>query len=136
MYKFIIVIISLAMSSTAYAQGADSDGTAAGAVERWLTALDQEDYETTWQQSAPIFRNKISMKKWRKAARSARKPFGDFESRELLGAAYQHKLPGVPQGDYVIFQFRSKFSKKDGAIETITPMLVDGIWQVSGYYIR
>ncbi len=69
-------------------------------------------------------------------SKNARKPFGKFVSRELLGANYRSELPGAPTGDYVVFQFRSSFEKKDGVIETITPMLVNGSWQVSGYYVR
>jgi hypothetical protein len=33
--------------------------------------------------------------------------------------------------------FRSSFSNKQSAVETVTPMLdPDGTWRVSGYYIR
>jgi len=42
-----------------------------------------------------------------------------------------------PDGDYVIIQFDTSFENKKSAIETVTPMLdKDGVWRVSGYYIK
>ena len=69
-------------------------------------------------------------------AKKARQPLGDFSSRELIGAMYRSELPGAPTADYVVFQYKSEFKNKADAIETVTPMLVDGRWQVSGYFVR
>ena len=46
-------------------------------------------------------------------------------------------LPGAPDGQYVVIQFKSSFTNKKTTIETVTPMLdKDGKWRVSGYYIK
>ena len=45
-------------------------------------------------------------------------------------------LPGVPDGQYVVIEYRSVYEKKQEAVETVTPMVEDGEWKVSGYYIR
>lgn len=45
-------------------------------------------------------------------------------------------LPGAPDGDYVVLQFATKFENNTKAIETVTPMLNEGHWRVSGYYVR
>jgi hypothetical protein len=46
-------------------------------------------------------------------------------------------LPGAPDGEYVVIQFKTAFENKKFAIETVTPMLDgDGKWRVSGYFIR
>jgi hypothetical protein len=37
----------------------------------------------------------------------------------------------------VSIQYETVFEKKPSAVETITPMLdPDGVWRVSGYFIR
>ena len=127
-----ILLIICSQWSTA----AESPQTAQQVVDVWLAQLDAEDYAATWQATAPVFKSKITSKRWAKMAKSARAPLGEFHSRKLLGAVYQNKLPGAPAGDYIVFQYESDFKKKDGVIETITPMLVNGIWQISGYYVR
>ena len=50
---------------------------------------------------------------------------------------YATSLPGAPDGEYVVIQYKTSFVNKKDAIETITPMLdKDGKWRVSGYYIK
>jgi hypothetical protein len=47
------------------------------------------------------------------------------------------KLQGAPDGKYVTIRYETVFENKASAVETITPMLdPDGIWRVSGYFIR
>ncbi len=46
-------------------------------------------------------------------------------------------MPGAPDGEYVIIQFESSFANKKSAVETVTPMKDEnGVWRVSGYYIK
>ena len=46
-------------------------------------------------------------------------------------------LPGAPDGEYVVIQFDTSFTNKKVAVETVTPMKdEDGIWRVSGYYVK
>ena len=54
-----------------------------------------------------------------------------------MSKSYHTSLPSVPDGEYVVIQFKASFENKKSAIETITPMMVkDGKWRVSGYYIK
>ena len=110
--------------------------TAQASVIAWLELIDQKQYERSWEASAPLFQAALSAKKWALAAQAARQPLGSNLSRELIGAQYRSELPGAPPGDYLIFQFKSSFEKKGDAIETVTPVLVDGRWRVSGYFVR
>ena len=58
-------------------------------------------------------------------------------SRCVDNARTVTELPGVPDGEYVVFQFNTAFEHKRAAIETVTPMRdTDGQWRVSGYFIR
>jgi len=64
-------------------------------------------------------------------------PLGKVVSRKLRSRQYSEKLPGAPDGKYVVIQYETVFEKKASAVETITPMLdPDGVWRVSGYLIR
>jgi len=66
-----------------------------------------------------------------------RKPLGKMISREVMSQKHTKMLPGLPPGEYVIIQFKTSFENKADAIETVTPMLdKDGVWRVSGYYIK
>ena len=60
-----------------------------------------------------------------------------MKSRSLLDAKYTTEIPNAANGEYVIMQFQTSFESKENAVETVTPMLDDeGVWRVSGYYIR
>ena len=66
-----------------------------------------------------------------------RKPLGKLLHRQLGSAAYSTSLPGVPDGQYVLSQYRTSFEHKADAIETVVAQLdTDGTWRVSGYYIK
>ena len=70
----------------------------------------------------PLFRQQISAEYWAKTMIATRHPLGNMLSRKLMSSVYTTSLPGAPDGEYVV--------------ETVTPMLDDGNWRVSGYYIR
>jgi hypothetical protein len=58
-------------------------------------------------------------------------------SRKVRSREYAEKLPGAPDGKYVVIQFDTAFANKASAVETVTPMLdADGVWRVSGYFVR
>jgi hypothetical protein len=54
-----------------------------------------------------------------------------------MSASYRTSLPGAPDGQYVVIKFNTWFENKKSAIETVTPKMdKDGMWRVSGYYIK
>ena len=79
----------------------------------------------------------MSRDRWVDAVRSPRARFGKIRSRSFLGAEYKAELPGAPDGQYVVIRYQAAFEHKEHAVETVTPTLdQDGIWRVSGYFIR
>lgn len=71
------------------------------------------------------------------AAAGVRTPLDKLTSRKVKSREYTEKIPGGPDGKYVVIQFDSVFEKKASAVETVTPMLdPDGAWRVSGYFVR
>jgi hypothetical protein len=68
---------------------------------------------------------------------AARQPLGKLISRKVKSATYATSLPGAPDGQYVVIQFKTSFENKKSGIETVTPIIdKDGNWRVSGYYIK
>lgn len=110
---------------------------AVAAAETWLALIDKGDVAKSWGTSAALFRAAVTQQQWQQALSGARGPLGELTSRELLLAKYETSLPGAPDGEYVIIQFKTVFENKANAVETVTPMKdPDGEWRVSGYLIK
>jgi hypothetical protein len=115
---------------------ADEKTDAAVTAAKWLALVDSKEYKKSWQEAAPFFKDKVKEEQWSEMVASARKPFGVLISRELSSVMYKTSLPGAPDGEYVVIQFKTSFTDKRESVETVTPMKADGIWRVSGYYIK
>ncbi|WP_235893919.1 DUF4019 domain-containing protein [Oceanidesulfovibrio indonesiensis] len=107
------------------------------AAEAWLALVDDGAYEQSWAEAASMFQAHLDSPEWAKMVDAVRTPLGLVQSRVLESATYASELPGAPDGHYVVIQYKTAFANKKQAMETVTPMLdKDGIWRVSGYYIR
>lgn len=122
------------MCSSAY--GGPEIAAAEAAALEWLTAVDSGDYATAWALSSTLLRENVDSAELAKALKNGRREFGSVVSRARVGALRTTALPGAPDGDYVVLTFQAQFEQKQDSIETITPRLEDGVWKVSGYYIR
>ena len=132
------ICLALTLILAAFAAGASEDKTRAAdqAAGKWLALVDARDYDEAWRRAASLFKLQVGIEQWRDAVSAARAPLGSMISRKLVAANYATSLPGAPDGEYVVLQYRSEFEHKKSAIETVTPMLDNGSWRVSGYYIR
>jgi hypothetical protein len=107
------------------------------AADSWLGLVDQGKYAESWDEASLLFRGAMQKDDWERTMAALRKPMGKNLSRQVVTKRYSTSLPGVPDGEYVVIQFKSAFEKKSTAIETVTPMLdTDGKWRVSGYFIK
>ena len=102
----------------------------------WPALVDAMQYEASWNEAASLFKAQVGTSDRVRAVAAARSPFGDLIARRLISATYATSLPGAPDGEYVVLQFQTAFENKAQAVETVTPMLDEGHWKVSGYYIR
>ncbi len=137
--KFIhINCLALTLILTAFAAGAAEEKIRAAdqAAGKWLALVDARDYDEAWRRAAGLFKLQVGIEQWRHAVSAARTPLGSMISRKLVAANYVTSLPGAPDGEYVVLQYRAEFDRKKSAVETVTPMLDNGSWRVSGYYIR
>lgn len=130
-----VAVSALLAAATWAAEGPEA--AAQLAAESWLKVVDAGKYQASWEQAAKLFRGAVTREQWVQAAKGTRTPLGKLVSRKVKSREYREKLPGAPDGKYVVIQFDSAFEHKASAVETVTPMLdPDGVWRVSGYYIR
>ncbi|HYR57093.1 MAG TPA: DUF4019 domain-containing protein, partial [Chthoniobacteraceae bacterium] len=109
---------------------------AQAAAEQWLALVDAGKFDESWKDAASYFKGAVSQEQWKQAVGAVRTPLGGLVSRKLKSAKPAKSLPGAPDGDYVVIQFDTSFEHKKAAVETITPMLDNGQWKVSGYFIK
>lgn len=133
----VAVAVAALACGTAWAEPQDAEKAAVEASEAWLALVDAEKYAESWDAAASLFRGAIGKDDWVKLMVGNRKPLGKLVSRTFFASKYMTSVPGAPDGQYVVIQFKTVFEKKAQSIETVTPMLdADRTWRVSGYYIK
>lgn len=133
--KTAIYFIALVLLSNSAVASSDIDAAKSAAL-KWLGELDAGHYAATWTEASPLFQQRVPRKKWINAASKVMDSLGKLEARHFKRAIQKRHLPGAPNGNYIVIQFSSTFANRPNAIETVTPMLSDGKWMVSGYYVR
>jgi hypothetical protein len=132
-----ILILALPLVALAAEKHDEAEKQAVAAAESWLALVDDGKYGESWDAAADYLKNAVTKDAFVKSMNAARKPLGKLKSREVKSKEYRTSLPGAPDGEYVVIQFKTSFENKKSAIETVTPMLdKDKKWRVSGYYIR
>jgi hypothetical protein len=133
----LLVCVSVVLSGCGSEASREAEAEAVKAAESWLTLVDEEKYAESWDEAAEIFKGAIPQDEWAELIGAARKPFGEQISRKLHKSHYKTALPGAPDGEYVVIQFKASFAEKSSALETVTPMKdTNGVWRVSGYYMK
>lgn len=134
----LLCVSIVAAACAASVQAADKpEDLAQSAAESWLKLTDAGDAGASWDQAAKLFKGAVTKEQWTQALAGVRPPLGKVISRKLMSRQYSEKVPGAPDGKYVTIQYETTFERKASAVETITPMLdPDGVWRVSGYFVR
>lgn len=113
------------------------EDAAQAAAESWLKLVDAGDYAGSWNQAAKVFKGAVKQADWVQMSGGVRAPLGKLVTRTLKSREFTEKMPGAPDGKYVVIQYDTVFEHKQSAVETIIPMAdPDGAWRVSGYFIR
>jgi hypothetical protein len=133
--KKILLLGLILVSVSGYASD-EKKRDADEAAGKWLALIDGRQYLDSWNQAASLFKQQVSVDNWLQSITAARQPLGAMISRKLVSATYATSLPGAPDGEYVVLQYQTRFKYKKSALETVTPMLDNKRWRVSGYYVR
>jgi len=132
-----VLAMAAALALAAVADAGEKEDAAVAAATSWLALVDEGRYGESWEEAAGLFRAAVPKDQWQRQLAAVRRPLGSLEGRTVSTAEHVTSLPGAPDGDYVVITFRSSFEHKAEAVETVTPMLEDdGVWRVSGYFIR
>ena len=110
---------------------------AVAAARDWLLMTDHGDAEESFKRAGARFRGAMSVAQWQAALARERAPRGAVVQRTVTQTALQRSLPGMPEGDYALLQFRTSFAKQTEAGESVTlEREADGAWRVIGYFIK
>jgi Protein of unknown function (DUF4019) len=137
--NIMIGFVTGSMLLTGWGVNADSskEANAVNIANAWLALIDGENYEQSWQEASSLFKGAVTQDQWKTSLKAAREPLGKVVSRQMKSAGHETTLPGAPDGEYVVIQFETSFENKAAAIETVTPMMdKDGVWRISGYFIK
>lgn len=134
---FLTALALSAQMSMAHADEMSEFQKAQTAAHAWLKQVDQGNYAKSWQKSAEPLKKATTAKQLQTAIGEARAPLGKLISRQPISAQYTRTLPDAATGEYVVVQYETRFANRAAVIETITPMRgPDGVWRVSGYYLK
>ena len=129
--------LGAAIAALVLAADTAAERAAQQSAQTWLVLVDTGKYGQSWSEAAQLFKQAVTQSQWESAAKGAREPLGKLQARKLQSSEYRRTLPGAPDGEYVVIQYATSFENKKSAIETITPMKdKDGVWRVSGYFIK
>lgn len=108
---------------------------ARGVAEDWLRLIDNGQYAQSWNATSTVFRSHEPQADWIKAIGSLRKPTGRVLNRTYEDGKVSENLPGAPPGQFASVRFVTTFSSAPAALETVTTVLENGQWRVTGYSV-
>jgi hypothetical protein len=149
LFAALALVLGLTTLTRAAAPPTPEHATSTWAAEEdlqpWITALDAGDTARTWEDASSVFKEAISPEDWAKACARAQETLGALRSREPQTKSISGTLPGVPDGWYAVFQYKSVFEKAPDTVETFTLKLdtvdgqrwtQEGTWRVIGHSVR
>jgi hypothetical protein len=134
--KLLLFVALMAPTFPALSQNAQELSQAEAAAMAWVLLVDEGRADTSWQQSATMFRAGITESKWDSKVRAVREPLGSVRSRSLEGAAYSHDLHGAPGGDYVLVTYHTQFEHRVVVEKVAVVHEIDASWHVGDYTIN
>lgn len=102
----------------------------------WLGLIYDQDYSQSWDNAASLFQKAVTKEQWTQQLSGIVPPLGVVISRDVISSEYHTTLPGAPDGEYIVIQFKTSFENKNESLETVTQMKDGDQWKVSGYFIK
>jgi hypothetical protein len=131
-----VAVGALVAAWPALAQDPRANAARAAALA-WLEFADANNGRATYETSADRFRSTVTLDQWTEALAAARARFGTLTRRTLVSATAPDPGKDTPPGEFEVVMFRTEFSQREGASETLTlERESDGVWRVVGYLMR
>jgi DNA-binding CsgD family transcriptional regulator len=105
-----------------------AESAASLSAQRWLALVDAGDWTGSWNATGRAFKSLNTLERWTEVSKSVRVPLGAVVSRELIS---EENVPAPPYG-YQIVKFRTSYTNKAGAVETLSLVREGGEWRVVG----
>lgn len=103
----------------------------AEAALKFLTFVDKGDWAESYQATGSAFQKQNTLRVWSDVSEKLRVSLGVVVSRTFMS---QESLPAPPHG-YEVVKFRTQFTNKPEAVETVTLDREDGVWRIVGVMI-
>ncbi|MGB3739291.1 MAG: DUF4019 domain-containing protein, partial [Pontixanthobacter sp.] len=114
------------------AQQIATDHATEAAARDWLRLTDSGDWAASYENTGDQFRRLNTLELWRNTSQDARTPLGPMLARDAIG----YQSVNAPPRGYRIVTFRTYFTNRPEAKETITLEREDDAWKVVGYIIE
>ena len=102
----------------------------------WLKLLDDRAWAASHQAMGKMVTASSTDAQWEGTVAPVRDGLGAFSSREVFEATRTNMLPGAPEGDYVMQQFKTRFANHPDAVETVIMVKEAAGWKVIGDFVR
>ena len=109
------------------------------AATHFFELVDAGQYDKSWEICSAYLKNEVPKEEWVKRLSAVRSVAGKLLDRKQKDDPIYTKDAGasVPDGEYMVYHFDSKFQNKERLIETLTVMLEqDNTWRIAGYFIK
>ncbi len=101
-----------------------------------LRLLDDDSPGTCWDEAAPSLQEKASRAEFvamiREKARALHSKVGEPPERQLVREGFARDLPGSPQGEYAVLEFKSNYPRYQ-LDERVTLIRQEDRWLLFGY---
>lgn len=118
-------------AATAIAPTPASEAAAVDAARQFLTMLDRDDWRASWQATHTSFQLLNTAEWWAKSSQAVRVEVGTATARELEKVAFT----AAPPKGYWVVTFKTRYSKKGSATETVQMASDGATWKVAGIMI-
>lgn len=109
-----------------------AESAAAATARAWLALAEKGDWNASWEATGQSFKALNTVETWRRVASQVQGPLGAVKSRVLLS---EEHVPAPPYG-YQMVKFRTDYTNKPGAIETLSLVREGDEWRVVGVTIE
>jgi len=133
-FASLILIIIPVMNKTPSKQVSEQSLHAAA---EFLFLVDTEEYAQSWEITSAALKKILTKDAWNERIEEIRSFLGPVVERVQNSISYTDSASDVPEGEYVVMTFISKFELRERVVETITLMLNDNNeWKVAGYFLK
>ncbi|MBS0320225.1 MAG: DUF4019 domain-containing protein [Proteobacteria bacterium] len=133
--QLILAVAALAVAIALPVRAQDALATEAqDAARTWLALIDKGETLSSYMTASDRFRAAVSADNWATALQS-RAPLGTVQQRAVQSTRLMKSINGLPDGQYAIVVFRTAFTRREVAIETVTLELAGARWRVVGYHV-